>query len=64
MFLSLPGVAERIKGEVGCVSQKVVGMCFRAADSWHCASTGVESALALYMEIVCNKLYCLWRFCL
>ena len=40
---SLPGVAERVKGG----SQKVVGMCLRAADSWHCASADVENGLAL-----------------
>lgn len=47
MFPSLPGMAERVKGGVGCVSQKVAGMCLRAADSWHCAGADVENGLAL-----------------
>lgn len=47
MFPSLPGVAARVKGGVGCLSQKVVGTCLRAADYWHCASADVENGLAL-----------------
>lgn len=43
----LPGVADRVKGGAGRVSQKMFGMCLRAAHSWHCARAGVEIGLAL-----------------
>ena len=52
------------KGGVGCVSKKGVGMCLGAAGSWHWVSADGENCLALWMEIVCNNIYHVGRFCL
>lgn len=46
------------------MSKKVVGMCLGAADAWCWASGDGENGLALLMEIVCNNIYHVGRFCL
>lgn len=40
------------------MSEKVVGMCLGAADTWRWASADGENGLALGMEIVCNNSVC------
>lgn len=45
------------------MSEKVVGMCLGAADAWRWASADGENGLALWMEIVCNNIYHVGRFC-
>lgn len=65
---SLPVVAEGLSlpmSKVGsAVCRRSAGMCLGAADAWCWASADGENGLALGMEIVCNTIYRVGRFCL